>query len=454
MSDNFGPIYAKLDDPLTGPYDFEYQTVNLGNSGISHYDDTYMHKREINPQSISACSQNAPTFVATSLLPKPTITGSQDSIPQPIKAIPSKKSYGDFLPSGFYTADSLNYTYISDFNIGLTDNKPIPEHKWENVLNPNPSISLPQVPDPKSKEFMYAKIYSSNFDDVIIQRMIKIHKDTLDWSIISKRPMSEKFINLFKDNINFNVLVQNPIIFDNNYALLIKFQKLFDMSEVCKNIQIRDGFFELFFNQIIWSSIVLNKSFTEEMIIRYSHKIDWSLVGLRENLSAQFVRDHMSKLNLSDERVEEIFKELPTTLNLMYYYDLLTDKEKIPKKVISPWSLGTNEQPKNGRPKDNETKVSDNVINDPKNDQIISKIDDLLQKFQKETDINPIIKEIQEITKTLSNEDIQNILLKTNNIFKQFKTISKDTTPEIIEEQIMKFGKLQKQRYLIKKLKI
>jgi len=43
-------------------HDSEYQAVNLGNDRA---------------QSISACAQNAPTFVATSLLPKPTIPGQQ-----------------------------------------------------------------------------------------------------------------------------------------------------------------------------------------------------------------------------------------------------------------------------------------------------------------------------------------------------------------------------------------
>ena len=42
--------------------DSEYQAVNMNNERA---------------QSISACAQNAPTFVATSLLPKPTIPGKQ-----------------------------------------------------------------------------------------------------------------------------------------------------------------------------------------------------------------------------------------------------------------------------------------------------------------------------------------------------------------------------------------
>lgn len=61
--------YAILDDQGPELYASEFQAVNLGSERA---------------QSISACAQNAPTFVATSLLPKPTIPG-QDSwnVPSP-----------------------------------------------------------------------------------------------------------------------------------------------------------------------------------------------------------------------------------------------------------------------------------------------------------------------------------------------------------------------------------
>lgn len=60
LASNTAP-YAMLRDPK-GPSMFasEFQAVNIGSERA---------------QSISACAQNAPTFVATSLLPKPVIPG-------------------------------------------------------------------------------------------------------------------------------------------------------------------------------------------------------------------------------------------------------------------------------------------------------------------------------------------------------------------------------------------
>jgi hypothetical protein len=54
--------YAMLNDGGPQMYASEFQAVNLGSDRA---------------QSISACAQNAPTFVATSLLPKPAIPGQQ-----------------------------------------------------------------------------------------------------------------------------------------------------------------------------------------------------------------------------------------------------------------------------------------------------------------------------------------------------------------------------------------
>jgi len=62
LSSQFAP-YNVLGPDGPQSYDSEYQAVNLGNPRA---------------ESISACAQNAPTFVATSLLPKPTVPG-QDS---------------------------------------------------------------------------------------------------------------------------------------------------------------------------------------------------------------------------------------------------------------------------------------------------------------------------------------------------------------------------------------
>lgn len=61
LSDRQAP-YAVLNDGGPPMYASEFQAVNMGNERA---------------QSISACAQNAPTFVATSLLPKPAIPGQQ-----------------------------------------------------------------------------------------------------------------------------------------------------------------------------------------------------------------------------------------------------------------------------------------------------------------------------------------------------------------------------------------
>lgn len=60
LSANFAP-YDVVTDNGPNLYASEYQAVNIGNDRA---------------QSISACAQNLPTFVSSSLLPKPTIPGA------------------------------------------------------------------------------------------------------------------------------------------------------------------------------------------------------------------------------------------------------------------------------------------------------------------------------------------------------------------------------------------
>ena len=67
-------------DQLQGGLSSDYAPYNiLGNSGPQLYDSEYQAVNLGNPraESISACAQNAPTFLATSLLPKPTIPGQE-----------------------------------------------------------------------------------------------------------------------------------------------------------------------------------------------------------------------------------------------------------------------------------------------------------------------------------------------------------------------------------------
>ena len=61
LSDSTAP-YAILNDGGSQMYASEFQAVNLGSERA---------------QSVSACAQNAPTFVSTNLLPKPSIPGQK-----------------------------------------------------------------------------------------------------------------------------------------------------------------------------------------------------------------------------------------------------------------------------------------------------------------------------------------------------------------------------------------
>ena len=68
------------DSPLRGGVSSDYAPYNILGSGPELFNSEYQAVNLGNPraESISACAQNAPTFIATSLLPKPSVPG-QDS---------------------------------------------------------------------------------------------------------------------------------------------------------------------------------------------------------------------------------------------------------------------------------------------------------------------------------------------------------------------------------------
>ena len=67
-------------DQLQGGLSSDYAPYNvLGSGGPTLFDSEFQAVNLGNPRAeqISACAQNAPTFVATSLLPKPTVPGQE-----------------------------------------------------------------------------------------------------------------------------------------------------------------------------------------------------------------------------------------------------------------------------------------------------------------------------------------------------------------------------------------
>jgi hypothetical protein len=80
------------DSPLRGGVASDYAPYNmLGHMGPENYNTEYQAVNIGNARAdaISACAQNAPTFVATSLLPKPSVPGEETwdiSAPQNILA--------------------------------------------------------------------------------------------------------------------------------------------------------------------------------------------------------------------------------------------------------------------------------------------------------------------------------------------------------------------------------
>lgn len=185
--------------------------------------------------------------------------------------------------------ESLNYAYIDDIKF------------------------IPDRVDRDSKEFIFDKIYNSDITDPIVIEMVKIYVSELDWSKISSIPrITSIFIDMFIDNIDWESLSKNnAAMVRDDYYIMTKYSEKIGWNNISKNVILSDSFLERFKQSIDWNSIVENNSLQEYSIINYSECIDWELLGQKnKRLTDNFIRQNITKLKLSRERIEEVFKNL------------------------------------------------------------------------------------------------------------------------------------------------
>lgn len=160
--------------------------------------------------------------------------------------------------------------------------------------------------DKKDPKYLLQKIYSADLSDIIVQKVIENKKDVLDWKKISRKEMSKEFIIKFIKYIDMVELSKNGLIKENGYQLIKDLQDHIDMSVLCKHVHVCQEFIDEFADVIDWKQLVQNETFSETFIEKYSSKIDWSLLKDRK-LSPKFIRKYFDKLELSPEKIEEIF---------------------------------------------------------------------------------------------------------------------------------------------------
>lgn len=250
-----------------------------------------------NPQTItSRASLNVSTSpqTLTSQTPIPCFPSSEDFVYPLYPQYPPYPLYPSIYTDPMEYPNELSYVWVTDVEKGLT--------KFEQ--------DTPKGVVPEHLTDALEKIYNfRNLDDPLVRKVIHVKAKDLDWSRLSTRQLSKEFIEEFINYIDFKTLGRNYCIVENDYDLLLSFKNRFDFNDVMLNIPLQPKFFEVFKDIINWNILVLNKNFTEDLILEYSNIIDWSLLSQRIDLSNQFLTDHIHKIKMSDDKIIELFNQ-------------------------------------------------------------------------------------------------------------------------------------------------
>jgi hypothetical protein len=257
-------------------------------------------------EKLSPSPQEPPTYSSSGLSPRPRDSFTSESF-TPIQIPVGKKPLDDEKirkpsPKLFSENDKTSWVGHDSTSLAYTD------------LNDayDQSIELEEL-DPTDSTFIINKIYNSNLNDVIVQKMISFKTKELDWDKLSKMySITKNFIIKFIKFINWDSFIDNSKIRENDYELVNLFKDRFDWSKLSQKINLDQNFIQNNYELIVWDSIILNNTFTEDLIMKYSKKINWKLLGSSDRvLSAEFIRRNFDQLDIdSEEKITEIFSKL------------------------------------------------------------------------------------------------------------------------------------------------
>jgi hypothetical protein len=95
-------------------------------------------------------------------------------------------------------------------------------------------------------------------------------EDLIDWKILSKMPLSEKFIEKYVNKVNW---------YNISWA-----QKL------------SEKFIEKHLNEVDWYCISAFQKLSEAFIEKYSFRVNWKCIGEKQILSKEFSKKYLSQL--------------------------------------------------------------------------------------------------------------------------------------------------------------
>lgn len=182
---------------------------------------------------------------------------------------------------------------------------------------------------------------------------------TLQWDyIIAKYTLSEKFMNYYADNLNWEIIFQQKRKFSDafyskhidkinklnfwwhltywkkvNEYFLDKHSNVIDFAHISYKHQFSNTFLEKYFLRFDLNPFCFYQKVPKELLDQYANIIDWDIISLRQNLSEEFIHKHRTRVSwsficeyqkLSEPFIDEHCNEVDW--NNVYQFQKLSEK--------------------------------------------------------------------------------------------------------------------------------
>lgn len=116
-----------------------------------------------------------------------------------------------------------------------------------------------------------------------------------DWNSISKRNLTDDFIEEFQEKLNWDLLSQLHTL---SRSFIKKYMNILNWKCVSMNKSLTDELIYIYKDKLDWRTISRYQNLSENLIDKYNHLLNWENISMFQNLSTQSIIKYKNNLNI------------------------------------------------------------------------------------------------------------------------------------------------------------
>ena len=121
----------------------------------------------------------------------------------------------------------------------------------------------------------------------VSEKFIEKYMDEIDWeSVCANQNLSEEFIEKYKDKIDWDSL---SIFGELTEDFIEKYNDKLDWNDICHYQRLSESFMEKYQDKINWQIISRDQSLSEQFIEKFQDRVDWNSIINCQTLSKEFL---------------------------------------------------------------------------------------------------------------------------------------------------------------------